>query len=267
MPHRFSNQPLALLLLLTLLAFAPSPRAAESAANLQALLQEIQAAPNSAKFEAHAGRILEMARSHPKDPAGADALLWVVTNDSDGSDLVEQALNLLQRDHAQSPKLGVIFRPLADLPPTVAVEKLLRAITEKNPDAGLQTEATYHLAHTLNQQFQLWVKWQQSKEAVDREALELINGKELIAKIKSTAPEKMSAEAEMFYDKFIAAAASGKSGRRSPVEMAKRELYDLRYLSVGKVAPETEGEDVEGQKLKLSDYRGKVTAIVFWGDW
>ena len=45
------------------------------------------------------------------------------------------------------------------------------------------------------------------------------------------------------------------------------EATRYHSLSVGKVAPETEGEDVEGQKLKLSDYRGKVTAIVFWGDW
>lgn len=267
MPRQLLNLTAFPLLLLVLLGVAPSLRSAETAANLQALLQEIQAAPNAAKFEVHATRILEMARSHPKDPAGADALLWVLLNDADGSELVDQALNLLQRDHAQSPKLGQVFRPLADLPPTVAVEKLLRAIMEKNPDAGLQTEATFYLAHTLNQQFQLWVKWQQSKEAVDREAMELLNGKELIAKIKSADPEKLSAEAETLYAKFIAAAASGKGSRRSPVETAKRELYDLRYLSVGKVAPDTEGEDVDGQKLKLSDYRGKVTAIVFWGDW
>ena len=267
MPRRLLNLTAPPLLLLALLTFAPMVRAAETAANLQALLQEIQAAPNAAKFEAHAGRILEMARRQPQDAAGADALLWIVTNDSDGTEILAQALGLLQRDHAQSPKFGALFRPLADVPPTVAVEKLLRAIVEKNPDAGLQTEATFHLARTLNHQFQLWVKWQQSKEAVDREALELVNGKELIAKIKTASPEKVSAEAEMYYDKFIAAAASGKGGRRSPVEMAKRELYDLRYLSVGKVAPETEGEDVDGQKLKLSDYRGKVTAIVFWGDW
>ncbi len=269
-PHMrrpFPNQASSLLLALALLAVVPSVRAAETAANLQALLQEIQAAPRTVKFEAHARRILEMARSHPQDPAGADALIWVVTNDADGSEIMEQALELLQRDQAQSPKLGAIFRPLAELPPTVAVEKLLRAIVGKNPDAGLQSEATFYLAHTLNQQFQLWVKWQQSKEAVDREALELVNGKELIAKIKSTAPAKLSAEAEKLYEQFITTAASDKGGRRSPVEMAKREFYDLRYLSVGKVAPETEGEDVEGKKLKLSDYRGKVTAIVFWGDW
>ncbi len=258
---------LAFPLLLVLLAIAPSLQSAETAANLNSLLQEIQAAPGAEKFETHGRRILELARRQPQDPGRVDALLWVVVNDADGSEWVEHALALLQSDHALSPKLGLVFRPLADLPPTVTVEKLLRTIAEKNPDAGLQTEAMFHLARTLNHQYQLWVKWGESKEAVDREALEIVNGKELIAKIKSADPEKLSAEAETLYEKFIAAATGGKAGRRSPIELAKRELYDLRYLSVGKVAPATEGEDVEGQKLQLSDYRGKVTAIVFWGDW
>ena len=38
-------------------------------------------------------------------------------------------------------------------------------------------------------------------------------------------------------------------------------------LAIGKVAPEIEGKDVEGNKFKLSDYRGKVVVLDFWGDW
>ncbi len=34
-----------------------------------------------------------------------------------------------------------------------------------------------------------------------------------------------------------------------------------------KAAPDIEGQDVDGQKFKLSDYRGKVVLIDFWGDW
>jgi thiol-disulfide isomerase/thioredoxin len=33
------------------------------------------------------------------------------------------------------------------------------------------------------------------------------------------------------------------------------------------VAPEIEGEDLEGRKFKLSDYRGKVVVLDFWADW
>ena len=31
--------------------------------------------------------------------------------------------------------------------------------------------------------------------------------------------------------------------------------------------PEIKGEDVDGKSFKLSDYRGKVVVIDFWGDW
>ena len=36
---------------------------------------------------------------------------------------------------------------------------------------------------------------------------------------------------------------------------------------VGKAAPEIDGEDVDGQRFKLSDYRGKVVLLNFWGHW
>lgn len=35
----------------------------------------------------------------------------------------------------------------------------------------------------------------------------------------------------------------------------------------GKPAPEIEGEDLDGHPFKLSDYRGKVVLLDFWGDW
>ena len=36
---------------------------------------------------------------------------------------------------------------------------------------------------------------------------------------------------------------------------------------VGESAPEIEGEDLDGKKFKLSDYRGKVVLLDFWGHW
>ena len=38
-------------------------------------------------------------------------------------------------------------------------------------------------------------------------------------------------------------------------------------LAIGKVAPEIIGKDVNGKEMKLSDYRGKIVVIDFWGDW
>ena len=37
--------------------------------------------------------------------------------------------------------------------------------------------------------------------------------------------------------------------------------------SVGSQAPEIEGQDVDGETFRLSDYRGKVVLLDFWGHW
>lgn len=36
---------------------------------------------------------------------------------------------------------------------------------------------------------------------------------------------------------------------------------------VGSLAPEIDGEDIDGVRFKLSDYRGKVVLLDFWGNW
>ena len=38
-------------------------------------------------------------------------------------------------------------------------------------------------------------------------------------------------------------------------------------LEVGQTAPEIEGEDLDGKPMKLSDYRGQVVVLDFWGNW
>jgi len=40
-----------------------------------------------------------------------------------------------------------------------------------------------------------------------------------------------------------------------------------RGTTVGKVALEISGEDIDGVPFKLSDYRGKVVVLDFWGHW
>jgi cytochrome oxidase Cu insertion factor (SCO1/SenC/PrrC family) len=53
---------------------------------------------------------------------------------------------------------------------------------------------------------------------------------------------------------------------------AKRRNPDVKphppeALAVGKVAPDIVGEDIDGKEFKLSDYRGKVVVLDFWGNW
>jgi peroxiredoxin len=36
---------------------------------------------------------------------------------------------------------------------------------------------------------------------------------------------------------------------------------------IGSLAPEIVGEDIDGKPIRLSDYRGKVVLLDFWGTW
>jgi len=38
-------------------------------------------------------------------------------------------------------------------------------------------------------------------------------------------------------------------------------------IAVGTFAPEIVGQDVTGKPIKLSDYRGKVVMLDFFGNW
>ena len=40
-----------------------------------------------------------------------------------------------------------------------------------------------------------------------------------------------------------------------------------KALGIGQVAPDITGGDVDGKAFKLSDYRGKIVVLDFWGDW
>ena len=51
------------------------------------------------------------------------------------------------------------------------------------------------------------------------------------------------------------------------VERAKGNLYELDYLTQGKVAPDFETRDIDGQPIRLSEFRGKIVVIDFWATW
>ena len=44
-------------------------------------------------------------------------------------------------------------------------------------------------------------------------------------------------------------------------------LFQLDNLQIGMTAPEIEAVDAQGVAVKLSDYRGKVVVVDFWGFW
>ena len=60
---------------------------------------------------------------------------------------------------------------------------------------------------------------------------------------------------------------SGVSTRRTLVSAAESLRFEMERLQIGMQVPDIEGNDLDGVAFKLSDYRGKVVVLDFWGDW
>jgi thiol-disulfide isomerase/thioredoxin len=79
--------------------------------------------------------------------------------------------------------------------------------------------------------------------------------------------DRAAEEAGRLFERVMADYGGVKSEGKTLAERAGPELSELRILGVGRVAPEIEGEDLEGGIMKLSDYRGNVIVVTFWGTW
>ena len=60
---------------------------------------------------------------------------------------------------------------------------------------------------------------------------------------------------------------AGPAGVQKGVVPPKPSGPRVVGLNVGNEAPEIEAEDLDGETFKLSDYRGKVVMLDFWGNW
>ena len=81
--------------------------------------------------------------------------------------------------------------------------------------------------------------------------------------------EKVQQDSEKLYERVIEKYADVKAGFRGDTigDQAKNELFEMKFLSKGKPAPDIEAEDLDGKQFKLNDYKGKVVLLDFWGNW
>ena len=76
----------------------------------------------------------------------------------------------------------------------------------------------------------------------------------------------VSAENKAKAEDLLAQAA--KLGEGSDLgDMIQAPTFEAERLQIGMQAPDIVGHDLDGVPFKLSDYRGKVVVLDFWGDW
>jgi hypothetical protein len=231
-----------------------------AAAKYQALLDEYEQAGGARIF---ARRFLEFGEQHSQDPAAIDALLWVVQNVR-GRPETDRALELLAQRHITSDKLGPACDSIANSR-SLAAEKLLRSVLRDNPHERVRAQACYSLAALLDVEAGIVEQLAGQPELAPR-VLQYY-GADYGRHLSSLKPATLEREREQVYQQLLDSFPNVELPDGTMGKVAQRMLFRIRNLSIGKLAPEIEGEDTHGKPFKLSEFRGKVVMLTFWGHW
>ena len=221
-------------------------------------------------------RLTQLAERNPKQPIAMDALVQVVIHEmwmenntphlgKEADSPAVKAIETLIRDHLQSEKAGEACRRMS-YGFRKECETFIRAVLKSSPHPDVRGLACLRLAQFLNARLQRLELLQERPEMAQRYAG--LFGQEYLDALLQQDRGRVLQEVE----KLFAQAAEKYADVKLPYggtvgEKAKSELYEIHNLTVGKLAPEIEGDDEEGRRLKLSDYRGKVVLLYFWSEY
>jgi len=221
-----------------------------------------------------APKLVALAETYPNDPIALDALtkaVWQVNGVPYPVEMVgrddarPKAFAILRRDHIRSEKLGPLCERIS-YGLCAEYEPFLREVLEKNPHKEVRAQACLALAHYLsNRSLKLDLVLRDPK--LTREFADLY-GKDYLDRLRRRDRVRDTAEAEALLVRATRDHGDVKlPDGQTVAEKVEPELFGLRHLSVGSVAPDIEGRDQDGVEIKLSDYRGKVVLLDFWSEY
>jgi thiol-disulfide isomerase/thioredoxin len=218
-------------------------------------------------------RIFELAAQDPASPVAFAAFEWVVTNRqvaAGARNLRPYGLKAVEQLHDHGYFTNPTIAPMCwsighswDCRHKPTLEFLQQVMTN-NPNRDARGNATFALACLVKEKSEM-LGWLNTPDFLTGEWL-----KAATEEARTTDALTLRRDAERLFENVIQAYSNCPSHgfKESTLgEKAAPELYELQHLWIGQAAPEIEGEDLDGGKLKLSDYRGKVVLVSFWGSW
>lgn len=181
------------------------------------------------KPDAAVAALKKIIESAPSDPAVIEAYAWIAQN-TRGNGFDAQDYAALTKNHLNNPKLSSFLIPLSKSQKEEALN-FVKMLSEKSTNKKIRGNALYALA--------MKIKDDPSK-AAEHDAL--------VLKIIEDHPDLTI-----------------RGDKVAPALKIERDA--TMNLAIGKAAPEIIGQDVDGNEMKLSDYKGKVVVLDFWGDW
>ena len=236
-----------------------------------------------AQIGAYAPRFLELAKKYSKDPIALTALKQAVqavgtadsaaqitweTNRSEfqvrvRDDAAANTVALVLRDRLTSDKINPILDRMR-YGYRMEYAKCLRTVLEKNPHRDVQAMACLSLAQFLNDRLRMLRLTEDRPELAKQYAA--VFGKNYLPQLQRIGQAKLAVQVETLFEWAAEDYGDVKIRVGTVGERAKSELYNIRHLSVGKVAPNMAGKDQDGKQFQLSDYRGKVVLLYFWSE-
>lgn len=215
------------------------------------------------KVEGYLSRMQAALAGHESEPAAAPGLAWVVQHaeGAQGQAARKAALDALLAHHLASPALPEVVQGLA-WGMSADDGAFLERVSREAPGRDVKGQALFSLAR--------WTLLQ-SERMPTLSARPKPDG-EPPAPIQDAAPllaqaKEQARQAEALFVRVHDEYGDVRSGKRTLADDAGAYLFELRSLAIGMTAPDIEGTDVEGQPFRLSEYRGKVVVLDFWGFW
>ena len=218
--------------------------------------------------EAYAKRFSALATELRGDAVALDAWTWVIQH-VQSREVLDPCFAALAADHVASPKLSEVVQAVNPYSPTLGAEEFLRTVVAKSTHWDVKGHATFKLAKVIEGLAGAAETYaaKESGDAETRDGFVAFYGKETLEELAARDPEEMRKEAEDLFEDVLENFKAVKSMQGSLGSQAEAELFELRNLAIGRVAPDIVGQDVDGVAFKLSDYRGKVVVLDFWGFW
>lgn len=155
----------------------------------------------------------------------------------------------LMRDYIESPEIENCLTSLiySQKSPREAAEKIIAV----HPLASVQGKALVELAKMYLQEYEIstrhgiQARWRKGLTDDQIEA----RAHEIFTRMKND-----YADIPYWHHKTLG-------------QFATRQLFELDHLGVGDQVIDIVGKDIDGNAMKLSDFRGKIVVLDFWGSW
>ncbi|MBK7875391.1 MAG: hypothetical protein IPJ77_06515 [Planctomycetes bacterium] len=240
-------------------------RNAKSEAEMQAVAKTAKA-PDTAPFFARANALLD---EDPTDATAFSALQWMFDNSRDEKQ-TERLCAIVEKHHFAKAEVAELLRPLAYS--GSAGNQLIERLSKESPHEAVRGRALFQCATSAMEDVRFAAEVKSMADGPEKDSYKGYLGEERFARLMLLDAAQAEKDALALFQRVQKEYGSVKLHVGTPYESTLGEqsganIFEIENLAVGKTAPEIEGEDVAGVAFKLSDYRGKVVMLDFWGFW